>query len=78
MNEGALNAKEIVEIMRKYNLENPDWKFVDMSELQIVAQRSNCVLSTEKIKSYNLGLPTAVSSLERDIEELSRNVFLQK
>ena len=78
VNEGALNAKEIVEIMRKYNLENPDWKFVDMSELQIVAQRSNCVLSTEKIKSYNLGLPTAVSSLERDIEELSRNVFLQK
>lgn len=78
VNEGALDAKEIIEIMKKNNVVNPNWEFVDLSKLQIVAQRSNCILSTEKIKSYNLELPSAVSSVERDVEEFSRNVFLQQ
>lgn len=66
-NEGAVDAEFVVNIMKKYNVVNPNWKFVDMSGIEIVANRSNCVLDTTKIKSLNLQLPPVEESLERDI-----------
>ena len=75
VNPGALEAKEIVELLRKYDINNPNWEFIELKDLDTVAQRSNCVLSTEKLRQYNLELPPAVQSLERDIAVFARNVL---
>jgi dTDP-4-dehydrorhamnose reductase len=67
-NPEPVKASQVVEIMRKYNMENADWKFIDVKDLQTVANRSNCVLDTKKIESYNLPMPNTLESIERDLK----------
>ena len=71
VNTGSINAKEIVEMMRKQGINNPNWNFIDTANLKTQARRSNCVLSTDKIRAYNLQLPSVHESLERDISKLA-------
>ncbi|NBW57103.1 NAD-dependent epimerase/dehydratase family protein [bacterium] len=71
INTGSITAAEIVEIMRKNGINNPNWKFVETDKLNTTAQRSNCVLSSDKLKGYNLQLPSVHESLERDISKLA-------
>ena len=75
VNPGAFNAEEITNLLKKYDVVNPDWQFIDIEQLGTVANRSNCVLDTEKLRSYNLELPPAITSLERDISLFARNVL---
>lgn len=75
VNPGAFNAEEITNLLKKYDVVNPDWQFIDIKQLDTVANRSNCVLDTEKLRSYNLELPPAITSLERDISLFARNVL---
>ncbi|NBO99098.1 MAG: NAD-dependent epimerase/dehydratase family protein [Proteobacteria bacterium] len=71
VNEGSITAKEIVEMLKKAGINNPAWNFIDLDALSTVAKRSNCVLSTEKIREFNLQLPPVRESLERDISKLA-------
>ena len=75
VNTGGVDAKEITELLRKKDIVNPNWNFIDLKDLNTVAQRSNCVLSTEKLRYFNLELPPALESLERDIAIFARNVL---
>lgn len=68
VNPQPVKASEVVNIMKKYGIENPNWKFIDVKDLNTVAKRSNCVLSTEKIESFNLPFPNSLESIERDIK----------
>ena len=38
------------DILKEYEIENKEWKFVDYKKLDIKCNRSNCVLSNEKGK----------------------------
>jgi len=50
----ALTTREVVKILKEYNLVNENWKFVPYETLKITANRSNCVLSNEKAnKDFN-------------------------
>lgn len=71
VNPGSVNARQIVGILSKYNLINPNWSFVDIDNIPIKAGRSNCVLSDKKIADLGLQLPPAVESLEKCIQALS-------
>jgi dTDP-4-dehydrorhamnose reductase len=68
VNPDPVKTEETLEIMRKYNICNPNWKMIKDTELKTIAKRSNCVLSTEKLKNINLQLPNTKQSLERDIK----------
>ena len=70
-NKGSIEAKEVVEIMKKYGLENPNWKFVSIPEAKFKVERSNCVLSTTKIEDVGLGLPDIKDSIEKAVKEYS-------
>lgn len=48
VNSNPLSTEEITKIMTKHGFKNPNWKFVDVSSLNILAPRSNCVLNGEK------------------------------
>lgn len=72
VNTQPIKAKEVVEILKENGLENPNWKFIETKDLNTVAKRSNCVLSTDKIKLLGLELPETVSSIRRDIEILAK------
>lgn len=66
VNPQPLKADEVVNILKDNGVENPNWKFIPLSELNTKAKRSNCVLSTELINSLGLQLPDTRESLKRD------------
>lgn len=73
VNPGPVKASDIVEILKKNGLENKNWNFIETKNLNTKANRSNCVLSTEKIDRYNLPFPNSIESIERDIKKLKAN-----
>lgn len=72
VNTGHADAKTVVEIMKKYNIVNPKWNFVE--NVSTVARRSNCVLSVDRIRSFGMELPPVYESLERDISKLAASI----
>lgn len=72
VNTQPIKAQEVVEILKKNGLENSNWKYIETEDLDTVAKRSNCVLSTDKIKVLGLELPETFSSIKRDIEILAK------
>jgi len=72
VNEGSLSGKDVVELLTNNNIINPNWKFVDIDSLSLKANRSNCVLSTDKIKNLNLGLTNAKEAMDACIKQLSK------
>ena len=67
VNPKPLSTKEVTKILDKAGMWNPHWKFIDYKELKkyIKANRSNCKLSTEKSRLYNIEMPSERESLER-------------
>lgn len=54
-NKGSVDAKSVIDLIKKYSLSNKDFEFFDSLESfsEIVkAPRSNCVLDTSKLESY--------------------------
>ena len=72
VNPGGLEAKEIVSLLRKYSIENKNWNFIDVKDLNVVANRSNCVLSSEYTRKLGIELPSSIESLERDIQQFAK------
>lgn len=71
VNPQPVKAEEVVSILQNYGFNNPNWKFIDVKDLNTKAKRSNCVLSTQKIAQLNLQLPNTKDSLKRDISVLA-------
>ncbi len=74
VNPDPVKTEDTLEILRKYNVVNPRWSMIKDTELKTLAKRSNCVLSTQKLKDYNLQLPSTKLSLERDIKVFASRV----
>ncbi len=70
-NKGSMEAKEVVKIMNDLGLRNPNHKFIELSELNTRANRSNCVLSTKKIEDLDLALPDIKMSMKSAIMKLA-------
>ena len=71
VNPEPLKTSEVCNILDSQGMWNPHWKFINYNELKqhIVANRSNCVLSTDKLKAYGLNMPTERESLYRILSE---------
>jgi len=67
VNPGPVTGKRVAELLTKYGAVNPNWKVVDVSELKIVAQRSNCILDDSRLVAEGLGLPHIDKILEPTI-----------
>lgn len=74
VNEGTLNAKEIVELMKEVGLENPNHQFISLADLNTKAKRSNCILSTAKIRRLGLALPNAADSAQKALKQLKNSM----
>jgi dTDP-4-dehydrorhamnose reductase len=70
-NKGSIEAKEVVEILKSYGLENPNWNFVSIPDAKFKVGRSNCILNTDKIENLDLGLPPVKESIEKAIKQYS-------
>jgi dTDP-4-dehydrorhamnose reductase len=71
VNNGSIDGAEVMDMMRFYGLENPNWKLITIQEANFKVARSNCILSTEKLKNFNLALPDVRTSLNKAISEFA-------
>ncbi len=54
VHSNPLTTSDVCRIMKSYNIHNEKWGFVPYEKLNINANRSNCVLSNDKIlKEFN-------------------------
>lgn len=74
VNPEPIKAEEVVEILKNNKITNSKWRFIELKDLNTKANRSNCVLTTDKIKDLGLQLPSTRTSLLRDISTLARNL----
>lgn len=74
VNPEPVKAEEVVNILKSYTINNPNWQFIDLKDLNTKANRSNCVLSTNKIAKLGLQLPNTEKSLIRDIQNLATSL----
>ena len=77
VNDGCIDSIEITRILKNYGVENPNWKFVSIKDLSTKTQRSNCILSTEKIQKNFGKLPNVTESLEWAIKYFAENLKKQ-
>jgi len=71
VNPYPVTAEEVVTLLQSHGIVNPNWEFISVDKLNTKAKRSNCVLSTEKIKKIGLELQPTHTSLLRDIHLLA-------
>jgi len=68
INPGVITGKKIADLLIKYDLANPKWKIVDIQDLDIKAQRSNCILDERRAASEALLMPHVDDILEDTIK----------
>jgi len=70
------STSHICSILEEYGLSNPDWEYISIDTLKelkyIKSNRSNCTLSTDKIRSYDMELPNITDALTQSISLLSK------
>ena len=74
-NKGFIDAKGVVELIKKHNLSDKDFKFFDDIESfskETVAPRSNCILDTSKVEQY-IKIRTAQEALEDALSKYIRH-----
>ena len=68
VNPKPLATDQVTDIMKKHGLYNTNWEWVHFEELNTKANRSNCVLSTEKLeKEYGFKLLDEEVAIEKAI-----------
>ena len=50
VNPEALSTARVTQMMEKFDVVNPDWNWIHYCDLDTVAHRSNCVMSTDKLE----------------------------
>ncbi len=50
VNPEPLSTKKVTKLMKKFDVDNPDWEWVHYCDLETIAHRSNCVMSTDKLE----------------------------
>ena len=74
VNPEPVNALAVTEILKSFGLENPKWKTIPLSKLETKANRSNCVLSVEKLASIGHFMPSTIESLTQSASLLSKQL----
>jgi len=74
VNEGSVDASDVVQMLKDNGIENLNWKFISIKEANFKVSRSNCILSTEKIKKIGMELPDVKESLEKCAKEFANYI----
>ena len=51
VNPEPLSTKKVTKLMEKFDVVNPSWEWVHYCDLETIAHRSNCVMSTDKLEN---------------------------
>ena len=65
VNSDALSTRDVVEEMRSFGIYNPNWNFVPLDGIPIVAPRSNCVIRSIHLDNPMNSKPSELESLRK-------------
>lgn len=74
-NPGSTSIYDVVREFKHTGIGNSNWKFVDVKDLDLKANRSNCILDCTKISKLGLQLPPVEVSLKSCIGKLSAEIL---
>ena len=74
VNPEPVCAKDVTSIMKEHGLENPSWNFIEIDDLNTVANRSNCIISCDKLKSIGYGFNNTKDSLKVAVKHLQDKI----
>ena len=58
--------------MKEAGIENPNWKWKEMDQLGMKANRSNCILDTTRLEQqYNFNISSEYTALDRALEKMT-------
>jgi dTDP-4-dehydrorhamnose reductase len=77
VNTGSIDGADVIDMLKEYEICNPNWKLVTIKDANFKVARSNCILSTEKLEYYGLELPSVKESLNKAIYEYSLDYKLK-
>lgn len=66
-NNGSIDSMEVIDMLKEKGVENPNWKFVSIKESNFRVDRSNCILSTDKLKKIGYDLPDVRESMKKSV-----------
>ena len=71
-NPEPLETAGVVELMKEHGLENEDWSWVDLKDLNLAAGRSNCILDSTKLKEeYGFTMLTETEALRKALKAIT-------
>jgi len=70
VNDNAMEARDIIEIFRANEINNPSWNIIDVKDLNVKANRSNCVLSNAKVKQLGFNFTDTNVALDICIKNM--------
>ena len=71
-NPEPLETAGAVELMKEYGLENENWSWVDLKDLNLAAGRSNCILDTTKLKEeYGFTMLAETEALRKALKAIA-------
>jgi len=72
VNPQALDTMQVTDLMSANGLDNPKWAYVDPKLLNMLAPRSNCVLSISKLKSLfpDFDIQTEKQALDKALSNI--------
>lgn len=69
VNPDALFTREVVDLLCQADLSNSKWRFVSMDDLPIKAERSNCIISHNKlINNYNFNPHSEIDAIKKVLQ----------
>lgn len=77
-NPTAITIRDVVATFEGNGIVNEKWSFVDINDLPLKANRSNCVLDCSKIERIGLSLPLSTYSLSRCVADMCAKLSLGK
>lgn len=74
VNKGSLDAEEVIYYLRQSGMSRRDWRVVEEDALELVAKRSNCTLSGDKLTAAGFNMPHVTESLQQCAQRMERKM----
>ena len=73
VNDIPMSANDLLPIFKNNNTYNIHWKIVPISDLKIKANRSNCILTNNKVKSLGFSFTDTLEAVDKCIKQFIIN-----
>jgi 3,5-epimerase/4-reductase len=68
VNRAPVAAEDVIEILNQNNLVNSNWKIIALQDLNVKANRSNCILTPDKAENLGFTFTDSFEAIEKCVK----------